>query len=565
MRLPDFIQANVERILAEWESFARSIWPDLPADAALNPTDFRDHAEDILRATVSDMQSAQTASQQSAKSKGDGGRGLSSVRVDKASVLHGTGRGASGFELWALVAEYRALRASVLRLWRESEPQPDLHDIEDVTRFNECIDQSLTEGIRSFTEKVKLDREALLSNEKAARSDAESANRAKDMFLATLSHELRTPLNAIVGWVSMLRTEGLSEENLAEGLDVIERNTKAQVQLIDDVLDVSRIVSGKLRLEISDSDLIEVVKAGIDVVRPTAEARAISLDVQLDSAARRALCDATRIQQIVWNLLSNAIKFTQRGGMIRVRLVREGSELLLSVSDNGQGVSPSVLPHIFERFRQADNSSRRAYGGLGLGLSIVKHLAEMHGGTVEAQSEGEGHGTTFIVRLPIKAVQIDESGVKETCEDESQRQSRTVSADPLPVRLDGLHFLVVDDEADARRVLSIVLEKAGARVTMAGTAAEALAIVDNAVETGQRPDVLLSDVGMPGQNGYDLIREIRRRGIQAEQLPAVALTAYAHSDDAQEAASAGFQIHVPKPVNVSELTMVLARLTGRSG
>lgn len=259
MRLSDFIQANVEQILAEWEAFARRIWPDLPADVPAAPADFRDHDEEILRATVSDMQSAQTALQQSAKSKGDGEHGESSVRVDTASELHGAGRVGSGFTLWALVAEYRALRASVLRLWRESNPQPDLNDVDDVTRFNECIDQSLTEAIRSYTEQVQREREALLSKEQAARKEAEIANRAKDAFLATLSHELRTPLNAIVGWVGLLQEEGVSQEELAEGLFAIERNTRSQVQLIDDVLDVSRIVSGKLRLEIKDSDLIEAV------------------------------------------------------------------------------------------------------------------------------------------------------------------------------------------------------------------------------------------------------------------------------------------------------------------
>lgn len=283
--------------------------------------------------------------------------------------------------------------------------------------------------------------------------------------------------------------------------------------------------------------------------------------MHLGSEARRASVDAARIQQIVWNLLTNAIKFTQRGGSVQVRLGREASVLRLSVSDNGQGVSPEVLPHIFERFRQADSSSRRSYGGLGLGLSIVKHLTEMHGGTVEAQSEGEGRGTTFIVRLPIKAVQSDEPD--DGRQGESERESRTVSTDPLPVRLDGRHVLVVDDEADARRVLSKVLEKAGARVTTAASAAAALEILDGAAETGQ-PDLLLSDIGMPGQNGFDLIREVRRRGIPAEELPAVALTAFAHTDDAREAVSAGFQIHVPKPVNVSELMTVIARLARRS-
>ena len=266
------------------------------------------------------MRSDQTAEQQTEKSKGEGHESAAGIRVNRHPSRTGQDRVGSGFELWAVVAEYRALRASVLRLWRESGPEPDLHDMDDVTRFNECIDQSLTESVRSYTEQVARDREAMLGNEQAARRDAENANRAKDMFLATLSHEMRTPLNAIVGWVSILRMGGHDEANLAEGLDVIERNTKAQVQLIEDVLDVSRIVSGKLRLEIRDCDLIDTINAGIEVVRPTAEARDITLDVQLDPAARHASCDATRIQQVVWNLLTNAIKFTPKGGTVRVGL-----------------------------------------------------------------------------------------------------------------------------------------------------------------------------------------------------------------------------------------------------
>ena len=350
-----------------------------------------------------------------------------------------------------MVAEYRALRASVIRLWQESCPEPDRRDLDDLTRFSEAIDQSLTEGVRSYTEQVKRDREALLGNEQAARRDAESANRAKDMFLATLSHEMRTPLNAIVGWVSILRMGGFSEANLAEGLDVIERNTKAQVQLMEDVLDVSRIIAGKIRLDIRDGDLIKAISAGIDAVRPAAAARDITLDVQLDPAAGRASCDATRIQQVVWNLLSNAIKFTHKGGTVRIGLDREQSSSRITVSDNGQGISPELLPYVFDRFRQADSSTRRQFGGLGLGLSIVKHLAEMHGGTVEAQSAGEGQGATFTVLLPIRAVLVDATDTDDASADaDGEGRALSSSSDSPVMRLDGLHVLVVDDEADAR-------------------------------------------------------------------------------------------------------------------
>lgn len=565
MRLAKFILTNIEPILVEWEDFARSIWPTTLNDPTGDPATLRDHAEIILRATATEMMSDQSALQQSDKSKGHGHESAAGGHVDRASGQHGSARVGSGFELWAVVAEYRALRASVIRLWRESCPEPDRRDLDDLTRFNESMDQSLTEGVRSYTEQVKRDREALLGNEQAARREAESANRAKDMFLATLSHEMRTPLTAIVGWVSLLRMEGFSEANLAEGLDVIERNTKAQVQLMEDVLDVSRIVAGKIRLEIRDCDLIKAINAGIDAVRPAADARDITLDVQLDPTAGRASCDATRIQQIVWNLLSNAIKFTPKGGAVRVILDRERSSSRITVSDNGQGISPELLPYVFDRFRQADSSTRRQFGGLGLGLSIVKHLAEMHGGTVEAHSAGEGQGATFTVRLPIRAISVGEADVDATSAVEAGDGSAATTGYGRPlVRLDGLHVLVVDDEDDARAMLVKVLEGVGARVTTAADAADALALLHDAAQTGNGPDVLVSDVGMPGQDGYDLIREVRRRGLHAEVLPAVALTAFAHTNDAREAALAGFQIHIPKPVNIGDLTAVIARLAGRT-
>ena len=564
MRLAEFILANVEPILAEWEAFARHIWPAGLNDPATDPAMVRDHAEDILRATAEDMMSPQTALEQSDKSKGRGAKSATSSRIDSASALHGFSRVPSGFDLRALVAEYRALRASVIRLWRDSGPNPDLRDLDDLTRFNESIDQSLTEAVISFTEKSNQDREALLANEQAARRDAEIANRAKDMFLATLSHEMRTPLNAIVGWTTILRMGECSESNLAEGLEVIERSTKAQVQLMEDVLDLSRIVSGKVRLEISDCDLAKVINAGVGAVRPAAEAKNITLDVRLDPTVSRASCDAARIQQIVWNLLSNAMKFTRKGGTVRVTLNRERSDLQIAVSDDGQGISADLLPYVFDRFRQADSSTRRQYGGLGLGLSIVKHLAELHGGTVEAHSAGEGHGATFIVQLPIGAALIDETEMEESSP-AADRNGKVFDAnlDALPVRLDGVHVLVVDDQAYARQMLMTVLERVGARVTTAASAADALAVLADHEAAHKGPRVLVSDIGMPDQDGYDLIREVRRRGHDAERLPAVALTAFAHYNDARAAALAGFQLHIPKPVNVRGLTAALASLTGR--
>jgi signal transduction histidine kinase/ActR/RegA family two-component response regulator len=564
MRLPDFILANVETILVEWEAFARSIWPEALNNPATDPATLRDHAAAILHSSAREMNSLQTVDQQVDKSKGEANETAAGVHVDMASEKHGLDRYDSGFELWAVISEYRALRASVIRLWRESKPEPNLRDLDDVTRFNECMDQSLTEAVRSYSEQVARDRETLLENEREARKEAEHANRAKDTFLATLSHELRTPLSAIVGWVSILRMNNCSELELAEGLDVIERSTKAQVQLIEDVLDVSRIVSGKLRLEISPCDLVELIKAGVDSVRPAAEAKGIRLDCQLDPAASQASCDPSRITQIVWNLLSNSMKFTGKGGCVRVTLNRDGSDLRICVSDDGLGINADLLPYVFDRFRQADSSSRRQYGGLGLGLSIVKNVVEMHGGTVEAQSAGEGHGSTFIIRLPIRAV-IESDGNETVTAVATNKlgESKGVGVDaPSCVRLDGIRVLVVDDQPDARHMLLKVLEAMGAQVTLAASSAEALAALAESKAKNLGPDLLVSDVGMPDQDGYDLLREVRRLGHHATELPAIALTAFAHDGAGRDAAAAGFQVHLPKPVNTSDLTAVIASLAG---
>ncbi len=585
MRLAEFILANVEPILAEWEVFARGIWPG----AAVDPATLRDHADEILRATARDMTSDQTAAQRADKSKGAGDAGPESDQIDRASETHGADRVGSGFDLWAVVAEYRALRASVLRLWRESEPKPHLHDLDDVTRFNECIDQSLTESVRSFTERVKRDRQAaadelarranelrevngalLVSSvrqqeltERAddaaaalrdAKDEAENANRAKDTFLAVLSHELRTPLTAIVGWIDILRSAKRDEADLAEGLDAIDRNTKAQVQLIEDILDVSRIISGKMTTDLRFCDLAAVIEAGVAATRAAAEARGVALDIDLDPSARHTSCDATRMQQVVWNLVSNAIKFTPKGGRISVKLFRHRSNVHIEVSDDGQGIEPEFMPYLFDRFRQADGSMRRKAGGLGLGLSIIKHIVEAHGGTVEAHSDGPGRGATFTVRLPIKAVRVDEDG-------DAGAGDRSQDAGRFPaIRLDGLRVLVVDDEPDARRLLVRVLERVGAVVTAAASAAEALDALPKV-----RPDVLVSDLGMPEMDGLDLIRQVRGRGHHAKDLPAVALTAFVQKDDQRLALMAGFQVHVAKPVNPHDLTSVIASLAGRTG
>lgn len=554
MRLADFILANVEPILVEWERFARGIWPG----PATDPKTLRDHAEAILRATVPDMKSAQSDAQQTAKSKGGEGSAGPGDRVDAASAQHGADRVANGFELSALVAEYRALRASVLRLWRRSTPTPDQNDIEDVTRFNESIDQSLAEAVGGFAATVERNL-GVLADEKAARAGAEQANNAKDTFLAILSHELRTPLSAIAGWVSILRQGNSSDADLAEGLEVIDRNTRAQTQLIEDILDVSRIVSGKMSLDIRPCSLSEVVAASVDAARIAAAARGVALRVTVDPSARTDECDAARMEQVVSNLLANALKFTPGGGRVDVQLSRGPSDIRIEVRDTGEGIEPQHLAHIFDRFRQADSSTRRRAGGLGLGLSIVKHLVEAHGGTVRASSAGRGQGANFTVTLPGQSASSDAKGDVAESPDDLEATTDSDAKRFPPVRLDGLRVMVVDDEPDALRMLVKVLGKVGAVVTAAPSATQAIAELPNA-----RPEVLVGDIGMPDMDGFDMIRKMRALGHHPRDLPAVALTAFVQKEDQRKVLLAGFQVHVPKPVNPHDLICVIASLAGRT-
>jgi len=405
--------------------------------------------------------------------------------------------------------------------------------------------------------------EAHLMNEQALRMEAEAANRSKDLFLATLSHELRTPLNAIVGWVNILRADGRNEKDLHEGLEVIDRNAKAQVRLIEDVLDVSRIVSGTLRLNVTRCELAAVIESAVDAVLPAADAKRIRIEIRVDPLASPGTCDQARLQQVVWNLLSNAIKFTPEGGSVTVELAREGSMARLSVSDTGQGISPTFLPHVFDRFRQADSTTRRRFGGLGLGLSIVKQLVEMHGGTVRAQSAGEGHGATFIVLLPVAALQgapSDEAGVASNAAYLRGDDAGELNGGATSVSLEGLRIVVVDDEPDARRVLSKLLTDAGALVTVAASAKDARQAIEKV-----RPHLLISDIAMPDEDGYDLIGQVHAAGHTAQTLPAIALTAFAHKADARKAQLAGYQVHLSKPVDPRDLLAAAASLTGRTG
>jgi PAS domain S-box-containing protein len=400
-------------------------------------------------------------------------------------------------------------------------------------------------------ERAEQERARLLEREQAARYEAEAANRAKDEFLATVSHELRTPLNAMLGWVRLLRSGRLEQEAFERGLQTVERNTLAQAQLIEDLLDVSRIVSGKLRLTVETVDLEKVIHAAVESVEIAAEGKGVRLQTVAESAAGVVLGDRTRLQQVVWNLLSNAIKFTPNGGKVLIRLTRVDSSVEITVEDTGPGISPEFLPHVFERFRQADGAITRKHGGLGLGLAIVKHLVEMHGGVVRAESEGEGKGAAFVVRLPVTPVRRESAKAPARPVLDGRR-----SGFECPSSLAGVRVLVVDDEADTREMLELVLGECEAEVHSVGSASEALSVLDE-----WDAEILVSDIGMPDEDGHELIRQVRARpASRGGAVPAVALTAYARFEDRMRALAAGFQMHVAKPVEPAELVMVIHSL-----
>jgi len=417
------------------------------------------------------------------------------------------------------------------------------------------LTRDLTE--RRRTEAIELanqEREEVLDAERNARMAAQRATRMKDEFLATLSHELRTPLSAILGWTQiLLRGHAESAADLQRGVEVIERNARAQVQLIDDLLDLSRILTGKLRLDLQQVAIVDIVQAAVDSATPAAAAKQIRLSHLLDPSRAIVNGDAGRLQQVVWNLLTNAIKFTPRGGQVQVVLQRVNSHIELSVADNGIGIPATFLPLVFDRFSQFDGSAARAHGGLGLGLAICRQLVELHGGTIRAASPGEGKGATFSVDLPVSIVQVDP---------QSEREHPTVAGEPaehveMP-RLDGLHVFVVDDEPDAREVLQRVLQDQGANVTAFDAAAAVLAAL-----THTRPSVIVSDVGMPGMDGHQMIRALRARESRESRIPALALTAFARAEDRKRALLAGFQAHLAKPFDMAELVLLVADLAGR--
>jgi PAS domain S-box-containing protein len=426
----------------------------------------------------------------------------------------------------------------VMEFFSQQIRQPE----EDVLQMMDAIGAQ----VGQFYERKRAEEEV-----REAYEEARAANRAKDEFLATLSHELRTPLSAIVGWTHMLRTGQLDPATAARAIETIDRNARVQTQLISDILDVSRIVSGKLHLEVRPLELASTIAAALDTVRPSADAKGVALVSTLDPAAMPISGDPDRLQQVVWNLLANAIKFTPRGGRVELRLRRADTHAEVVVQDTGPGIPRAFLPHVFERFRQADGSSTRAHGGLGLGLAIVRHLVEAHGGTVRADNAAEGTGSVFTVRIPIMG---HEPPLLAAAPEAALTLQRSKD-------LEGLRVLVVDDESDTRDMVSAILKSQGAQVEAAASAADALAAIPNA-----RPHILVSDVEMPGQDGYELIRKVRRLPAEAGgKVPAAALTAYARPEDRMRALMAGFQIHVPKPVQPAELVAVVASLAGRTG
>ena len=418
-----------------------------------------------------------------------------------------------------------------------------LKNIEHSEAHVEELSRYLRELKRSEAE-----REKILLREQAARAEAEAANRLKDEFLSTLSHELRTPLTSILGWTNLMRAGQVRGEVQAQALETIERNAKIQTRLIDDLLDLSRIISGKLLLEAREVGLDAVVSNSIEVVRPAANAKGIRLTYECGPGGKTVSGDPARLQQVAWNLLSNAVKFTPEGGGVRVRLSSEGARVKFSVSDTGRGIPAEFLPHVFDRFRQADSATTRAHGGLGLGLAIVRHLAELHGGEVRAESEGEGQGSTFSVTFPLAQAAC-------SCQAEEAEGASSLNRHE---GLTGVRVLVVDDEQDTRRLISTVIAQSGAEVTACASAGEALEKLKT-----WRPHILMSDIGMPGEDGYALIRQVRalppERG---GRTPAAALTAYARDEDRGRALAAGYQLHIAKPCHPRELLAAVSDLQG---
>jgi signal transduction histidine kinase/CheY-like chemotaxis protein len=442
------------------------------------------------------------------------------------------------------------LRAAAEALGRRQTLQPPNTSIQEIDAVGAALKTAADELAAG-----ELEREALLGNERRARQAAENADRTKDEFLAVVSHELRTPLNAVYGWARLLQTGRVRDEATIQGaMDAIVRNSEIQVRLIDDLLDLSRITSGKMRLNVVRVELASAVQEALEALHPAADAKGIVLRVDMDPDVGSIAADPARLQQIVWNLLMNAVKFTPRGGQVLLRVERSESTVTILVRDTGQGITPDMLPHVFERFRQADSSSTRTHGGLGLGLALVKHLVELHGGDVVAASDGDGQGASFTVTLPVAAAapRVDAASAP-----------RAVTSAPSSVedvvRLDGVRVLVVDDDAESLALVEAMLARAGAAVRTSRSAREAMEHL-----RAWSPSVLVSDIGVPEEDGYSLIRRVRALAPgEGGGTPAIAMTGYGRPQDRQQAIAAGFNVYVPKPVDPVELTGLIASLAAQ--
>ena len=405
-------------------------------------------------------------------------------------------------------------------------------------------------GMAANLTAVAIENVRLLKLERTARESAEESNRLKDEFLATVSHELRTPLTAILGWSRMLEGGTLDDAVTQQAVETIGRNAKAQAQIVDDILDVSRIITGNLYLDLQPLEVVPVVENAINVVRPTADAKGIRIETYFDPTPAVVSGDANRLQQVVWNLLSNGIKFTETGGRVCVKVFQSGRVVEISVSDTGPGIDKEFLPFVFDRFRQADSTTTRHHGGLGLGLAIARHLVEIHGGTIKAESAGQGQGATFRIRLPL---------AEATSAANDFGKPSQVSLDRSPQLLSGLNLLLVDDDSDTLSLMATALTRRQANVTAVSSAGEAIQAISR-----NRPDVLVSDIAMPDEDGYGLIEKIRKlENGESPKIPAVAITAYAKDEDRERALSSGFQIYLAKPVELTELISVVARAARR--
>jgi signal transduction histidine kinase/DNA-binding response OmpR family regulator len=465
-------------------------------------------------------------------------------KFPRAKYAHAAGlKYASGFPI-KIADEFHGVIEFFTRL-------PVLNDT-SLMNMLEAIGSEIGQFVQR--KRVEAERESLLLREKALRRQAEKASRLKDEFLATVSHELRTPLNSILGWGQILNTGKLSEQEQRNALDTIYRNARSQSQLIDDLLDTSRLITGNLHLNLSPTEVIPTIQAALDVVHPAAEAKSISLEAKFTSDVATITCDSQRLQQMVWNLLTNAVKFTPENGRIEILYERVENSVRIVVSDTGQGISPEFLPLVFDRFRQADSSSTRTHHGLGLGLAIVRHLAELHGGQVSVASDGPGNGSVFSIVLPITlAVVSDGQAV-------TKRSNGHRLAKPMTRQLDGVRISIVDDDNDACNLLRFSLEMSGAEVKTSSCVADAMQSLRE-----WRPDILLTDINMPDEDGYSLIRKLRSlEPDEGADIPAIALTAMARAEDSENALSAGFQIHLPKPVDIDELADAIASLTRRA-